>query len=585
MNILQYLKQSWINDYLADAVKLLPQDVKIALRIDKKQIFLHGENAGDIGQYGAENIQLFNLTLEDRNAGLLVILTPTKTAAQASAWGNSVMSSMQRVLDVEHARSFEALESHREFAALQRVVSKLNSSLDPSIIVDSLLFEFKDNDFGAVFLRNLDGDLELTHSFGVDEEAFVSLFESDLFLQITQKNVCNIINDLPNDIVSIGFRSLLCMQLSIQDDDLGILILGSGNFNSFTAHDLKRAQTLSSVAAIALRNANLYTAQQRMLPSFVSVIATAIDAKSPHTAGHCMRVPEIVMMLAEAADEAQDGPLCDFVLDATTKNTLEIASILHDCGKIITPERVMEKATKLDAAINRMELVSLRFELLHKEAELNFFKTSDKAKYEQLIQKYNEDLEFLQKCNLGDEFMSEENAEKIKMLADIRWHNSKGEALPLLTENETYNLLIERGTLNAEERKIIEDHALHTINMLSRIEFPPELKNVVEYASGHHERMDGKGYPKGLTREQLSIPARIIGIADIFEALTATDRPYRKHGTLSRAIDIMHKMKQDNHIDGDLFDLLLYSGVYDRYAKKHLLPEQFDAVNIENYLK
>jgi HD-GYP domain-containing protein (c-di-GMP phosphodiesterase class II) len=154
----------------------------------------------------------------------------------------------------------------------------------------------------------------------------------------------------------------------------------------------------------------------------------------------------------------------------------------------------------------------------------------------------------------------------------------------LLTENEVYNLSVQRGTLNPEERKIIEDHAVHTINMLSQISFPSSLRNVTEYAAGHHERMDGTGYPRGLKRDQLSIPARMVAIADIFEALTAPDRPYRKPGTLSWAIDIMHRMKLDNHIDGDLFDLFLSEKVYLTYAKKHLAANQIDDVDVSRYL-
>jgi HD-GYP domain-containing protein (c-di-GMP phosphodiesterase class II) len=159
-----------------------------------------------------------------------------------------------------------------------------------------------------------------------------------------------------------------------------------------------------------------------------------------------------------------------------------------------------------------------------------------------------------------------------------------GKVQPLLTEDEVMNLSIRRGTLNDSDRKIINDHIVLTIQMLESLPFPKQMRRVPEIAGGHHEKMDGTGYPKGLKKDQMSVPARMMGIADIFEALTAADRPYKKPKTLSESIKIMSFMKKDQHIDPDLFDLFLRSGIYKKYAERFLLPEQLDEVNIDQYL-
>ena len=149
---------------------------------------------------------------------------------------------------------------------------------------------------------------------------------------------------------------------------------------------------------------------------------------------------------------------------------------------------------------------------------------------------------------------------------------------------EVYNLCIGRGTLTAEERFKINDHMVQTIIMLEQLPFPKHLKRVPEYAGGHHETMIGTGYPRRLTKADMSIPARAMAIADIFEALTAADRPYKKAKTLSESLRIMSFMKKDEHIDPDLFALFLETGVFSEYAEQYLLPEQIDEVDIDQYL-
>lgn len=596
--VLRYLNKEWLGKYLKEFSALLPSNIKATFYIGDSLFFVSDDRDKNVN-INTHAPQIFHLMLEDSSVASLLLSSPPQEKQSATNWGDMFIRTLQRVLDLEHARrsvASETLESYRELALLQRAVDKLSSSLDSDVIVDSILSEFDGKncgtDFGAVFLHDKYKKLELSRSFGTDEKQFESLLKTDFFTKISQKSVGDIVNDT-SEVTNIpSFGALIWMPLISQDENLGILILASRKIGNFTAQDLKRARTLSSVAATALRNAGLYAAQQKMFQSFVGVIATAIDTKSPYTAGHCRRVPEIAMMLADAANEANSGALAHFSLDADTKNAIEIAGLLHDFGKVVTPEWIVDKANKLDAIVNRMELVDLRFEILHRDAKIDFLsacldknydKKSAEIAYKERLQAYRDDLAFLSKCNLGTEFTNAQSVDKIRAIANTKWQKLSQEMM-LLTDDEIYNLSIEKGTLNTQEREIIESHAIHTINMLSQIEFPHALRNVPEFAGGHHERMDGKGYPYGLTKEELSIPARILAIADIFEALTASDRPYRKHSSLSWAINIMHKMKLEGHIDADLFDLLLSSGVHDMYAKKHLLQDQIDTVEINKYI-
>jgi HD-GYP domain-containing protein (c-di-GMP phosphodiesterase class II) len=551
------------------------------------------------------DIQAFALKLEGARIGFLFLRPDGDSEEIARAWGECVSHALQELIDAMHTRrsvAREALENYRELALLQRAVNDLNHSLKPAAVAAALLREFNGRrdatDFGAVFLHQTDGGTPvLIESFGEGSaHAFARLAEGRLFEDMVAREGGDIVSDLCTAPLWAGeaaeLGSLLWLPLIAHGERLGLLVLASRKTGSFSAGDMKRAHTLASVAATALRNAQLYAAEQAMFQSFVRVIATAIDAKSPYTAGHCRRVPEIALMIAERAHRADNGALAAFALDENERNAMEIAAMLHDCGKVVTPEWVVDKATKLDAIVNRLDLVAMRFEVLRRDARIDRSRAlaegveaeSAETVYQERLRQLDDDLAFLEKCNTGGEFISDEHVARIHGIAGERWHDAQGGTHPLLSENEVYNLCTPRGTLNPEERKIIEDHAVHTINMLSQIAFPRPLRNVTEYAAGHHERMDGRGYPRGLKREDLSIPARIIAIADIFEALTAPDRPYRKPGTLNWAIGVMHRMKQDNHIDGELFDLFLSERVFMAYAEKHLAPEQIDDVDIRRYL-
>jgi HD-GYP domain-containing protein (c-di-GMP phosphodiesterase class II) len=362
----------------------------------------------------------------------------------------------------------------------------------------------------------------------------------------------------------------------------------------FSQENQQLVESLASQAAVALTNHNLIEGLKNLFEAFIELIADAIDEKSPYTGGHCQRVPELTMMLADAANKTKVGPLKDFSMSEKDIYELRIAAWLHDCGKVTTPESVMDKPTKLSTIFDRIHLVEQRFELLKKQAEADMLRKQIEAlrseqsddviatmevQHQAQLQQWDDDLEFLKSANLGGEFMTPEHQQRIKDIASYRIVNKDGELVPFLSEEEVYNLNISRGTLTAEERTIINNHIVVTINMLESLPYPKDLKRVPEYAGGHHERMDGKGYPRGLTREQMSVPARVMGIADIFEALTSRDRPYKKAKTLTESLYILGKMKLDHHIDPDLFDIFIREKIYLRYAEKFLEPEQIDDVD------
>ncbi len=384
-----------------------------------------------------------------------------------------------------------------------------------------------------------------------------------------------------------------------EEEVIGILQLinaidiDTGEIIPFSQANQSLVESLASQAAVAMTNQNLIEGLKGLFEAFIEMMAEAIDQKSPYTGGHCRRVPELTLMLAQAAIDAKEGPLKDFTLNEKEFYELKIAGWLHDCGKVTTPEFVMDKPTKLSGIFDRIVLIDQRFELLKKQAECDVLKvqlealrnghmldsSSLDAELDNFKQQCDEEREFLRKSNFGSEFMTAEDQQRVINIAASQLVDSNGEPMPFLSENEVYNLNIARGTLTSEEREVINNHIVVTIHMLDSLPYPNSLKRVPEYAGGHHERMDGRGYPKGLTREQMSVPARVMGIADIFEALTSKDRPYKKAKTLSESLQILGKMKVEHHIDPDLFDIFVREKIYLKYAQQFLEPEQIDDVD------
>ncbi|MBM5572725.1 MULTISPECIES: HD domain-containing phosphohydrolase [Deefgea] len=406
-------------------------------------------------------------------------------------------------------------------------------------------------------------------------------------------------------------------------------------------------QTIAATAAVAVDTQRLVNEQKILLEAFIQLIAGAIDAKSPYTGGHCQRVPELTKMLARAAQTQTTGPFADFVLSEEQWEELHIAAWLHDCGKVTTPEYVVDKATKLETLYDRIHEIRMRFEVLKRDAEIRCWQgiaeggdaNALKTQLAQELATLDDEFSFIATCNEGGELMAPEKLEKLKQIASRTWlrtlpdrigiaHEEKerkareAEApLPVIealladkpehilirserdklaednpwgfkvktpehmyNRGELYNLSVARGTLSEEERYKINEHIIQTIIMLEKLPFPRHLRRVPEIAGGHHEKMDGTGYPKRLKRDEMSYPARMMAIADIFEALTAIDRPYKKGKTLSEAIKIMGFMIKDQHIDPEIFSLFLSEGLHLEYAQRFMQPEQIDEVDITPYL-
>ena len=405
---------------------------------------------------------------------------------------------------------------------------------------------------------------------------------------------------------------------------------------------------LSNSQVLMSKNIQDYQkSQEELLDSIVKLIAEAIDTKSHYTGGHCERVPEIAQMLVQEANKSNDGIFKNFSLDSEDAlREFEIGAWLHDCGKVTTPEYVIDKSTKLETINDRIHEIRTRFEVLWRDAQITYLSSQldGNNKNEALKalhveqEKLIEDFAFIADANIGGEFMDKEKQDRIKEIANKEWvrnfddklglgeieilrYDDKNvsklpvkekllsdkkqhiirrehfnyeaykkdgfkEEVPehLYNYGEIYNLCIAKGTLTPEERYKINEHVIMSIKMLEKIPFPSRLKRVPEYAGTHHETLAGNGYPRQLSAKDLSIPARVMAIADIFEALTASDRPYKKAKTLSQSIKIMSFMVKDKHIDEDLFKLFLKSSLHVEYAKKYLKAEQIDEVDLEQYL-
>jgi len=381
-------------------------------------------------------------------------------------------------------------------------------------------------------------------------------------------------------------------------------------------------------------------AQDALLDSLIKLIAEAIDNKSPHTGKHCERVPDIAMRLLQEANASQSEAFKDFTLESKEElREFEIGAWLHDCGKVTTPSYIIDKAVKLETIYNRIHEIRTRFEVLWRDLQISYLKKEiDRSTLEEKQKRLLDDFAFIASVNIGTEEMDEAKKARVRSIAAQEWERHFDDRLglgrvekeryspreeqhfpvseKLLSDKseqiiprdgleynayeedgfkvdvpeyrynlgEIYNLCIERGTLTEEERFKVNEHVIMSIKMLEKIPFPENMSRIVEYAGTHHETLAGTGYPRKLTAAELSIPARIMAIADVFEALTASDRPYKKAKTLSESFVIMQCMVNEQHIDADLFALFLRSGAYLAYAEENLTKREIDAVDIEKYL-
>jgi len=374
----------------------------------------------------------------------------------------------------------------------------------------------------------------------------------------------------------------VCQLINRMDEKTGEVI-------SFNDKDVELLSALASQAAVAITNAQLIQDLRLLLESFIKSIASAIDAKSPYTGGHVRKVAEITMIVVNAINEASDGKYADVTYSHDQLNELRIAALMHDVGKITTPEYVVDKSTKLETIYDRINVIKTRYEVLKRDANIEFLNAKIDAltnnKVDEIksledtlkdtLAKYKDDLTFLEVSNIGGEFMSDEKIARLEEIAKQTFVQ-EGNVTSILDKDELQNIGIRKGTLTNDEREIINNHATVSLDMLNALPFPKKLRRVPEIAGGHHEKLNGKGYPLGLTADQLTLESRVLALADIFEALTASDRPYKDAKTLSEAIKIIDFMVKDEELDSDLVEFFYQKNLHLKYAKQELKDEQLD---------
>lgn len=391
-------------------------------------------------------------------------------------------------------------------------------------------------------------------------------------------------------------KSMLVVPLvNIDNDVIGVLQLinkkdKNNNITEFNVEDEKLILSMGSQAAVAISNMKLLKDLETLLNSFIKSIATAIGAKSKYTVGHINRVADITLDIAKAVNKSTSDVFKDKNFNDEDLKELDIAAWMHDIGKITTPEYIVDKATKLETIHDRIHLVKAKFEIVKRDVELQYYKDlanadkSEKAKlkekFEKEIESLNEDLIFLEQSNFGSEYTDDKNIQRIEKIAKKELF-IEGEKVNLLSEDEVLNLSIRKGTLTEDERFIINNHADISVQMLESLPFPKKLKRVPEIAGGHHEKICGGGYPNNLKGDEISFEARILAIADIFEAVTAHDRPYKKPNTLNQALKILYFMAKDEELDKDLVKMFIEEKIYETYIEHNLMPSQMDEINVD----
>lgn len=528
----------------------------------------------------------FNINAGEAGLCTLAMYYPDGTADRAKWLGGLARTALQELLDKElavKAVSAETLAAYRELALFQRLSEKLTHSLEASDIARVLLEEagqnYDNGEIGGVFLHTPAGFEMLACRGEASLKTFNFFLAESVITIFRQIDKVQIINDFE---LSTYFDKCLESYMSVMvapfyegEKYLGFMLLASKKNDYFISADKKRMEVIRPTASSALNNAVRFDEQRELFNSFVNAIATAIDSKSPYTAGHCKRVPWIVNELVLAANSSDAGCFKDFRVTDEEIEELNVAALLHDCGKISTPEWVMDKAVKLEGISDGIDSIRLKFEILKYSELVRLLRASDgkkpdMEKFERYLKKCENDFAFIVNLNKGGEKLDDSVTSRLEELSVADVPLAGGGSIRLLSYDETEKLSIRRGTLTDAERSIIEDHVINSMMIMGEIKFPDSMKNVTALAGAHHEKPNGMGYPAGKTGFELNIKSMIIAVADIFEALTAEDRPYRAPMPVSRALEIMNYMANDNEIDKDIFSLLINSGIHKKYARKFL---------------
>ena len=514
---------------------------------------------------------------------------------------------------------------------------RLNTEKEPQLLLDEILqvvMSIANSDAGSIYSITEDDQLKfetvinksLNLYLGGGSDRFVSFPNIDLYIDgkpnqraivahaVNSGKVINIPDvyaALPFDMSAAremdartGYRTQSMLTIPLkdhQDDILGVIQLinvkdSNNNIIPFSEELVTLIRSFASLGAIALTNSSLIKEMEELFSTFAETIAMAIDEKSPHTGGHCKRVPALTLMLADAVNAISKGPLASFSMSDSDRHQLDIAGWLHDCGKIATPDHIMEKATKLETIFDRISFIDAKFEIISRDLKINYqeqiisaMKNGKPVEVQQLERLLDTELKqvaldraLLQRINVGGEFLGDKELAQIERIAQHYHLVINDVKTPLLNDDEVENLSIRRGTLTAGEHDVMKRHMDVTKNILDALPFPKHLSKVSEYALGHHEKLDGTGYPRGLTKEQMSIPARLMAITDIFEALSAVDRPYKKAKPVSECLFILGTMVEKNHLDPDIFAVFIESGVYKNYISEYANPEQLDDVDLNN---
>jgi len=370
-------------------------------------------------------------------------------------------------------------------------------------------------------------------------------------------------------------RSMLALPMGNHDNEIiGVLQLinaldEKGNVTVFDSDHVDLVASLASQAAVAIQNARLITAIHEVFAALVRYSASAIDARSPHTAGHSRRVATYCLRLARAVNDETNGPFAHVSFSDKELEELNYAAWLHDIGKIGVREEVLEKVDRLTPAA--MELIANRFEMIKLailyEAQLNGGQAggapqNPAGEVERRLEEADQDLEVIRQIN-GAKWIKAEQIERVQQIQRKTFRDARGQIRPHLTEEEAHNLSVREGNLTPEEYEEIRGHVLHTLNIINKIPFARDLERIPLIAAAHHEKLDGSGYPLGLKAPDIMIQARILGLADVYDALTATDRPYRGAIPIEEALKILTREAETGKLDRDLVELFVTKKLYD----------------------